>query len=115
MLETDVLLRIVRKPFAKHADATIERATFATLLHAAEATTELVQTEGIGLPAAKNCVLHAVMFHCLGGFDAGVLLLQKCSCEARCDARSRERALLRRPSSTSAYLCRSSISRVRSD
>lgn len=71
-LDLNLLGAVLRSPFEKHPEALIPEPTIEVLLEAFELLPILVQTDSIGLPRAKNCVLHAVMFHVLGGCDAGV-------------------------------------------
>ena len=63
---------LLQEPFKQHQGAAVESITVADLLQISDRLPELIKTDSIGLPANKTCVLHAVVFHVLGGYDANL-------------------------------------------
>ena len=60
--------KMLQDPFQEHLGLTVVTPTIFDLLCVFNQLPALVSTNGIGLPAAKNCVLHAAIFHILGGY-----------------------------------------------
>ena len=75
-LPTSVLVNltsILQNPFEQHDGSVIAGGlSVGDLLCVFDWLPTLVATEQLGLPAAKNCVLHAAMFHLLGGHAANL-------------------------------------------
>ena len=63
---------VLQEPFKQHQSAAFENITVADLLQVYARLSDLVTTDHLGLPANKACVLHAVVFHVLGGYDANL-------------------------------------------
>ena len=74
---------LLQEPFKQHPGVAVENVTVGDLLHVNRRLLALVTTEGIGLPAAKSSVLHAVAFHLLGGYEANLPPPPPTSAEAR--------------------------------
>ena len=86
--------RVLQEPFQQHQGVAVENATVSDLVHVFNQLPELVATNGISLPAAKNCVLHAVAFHVLGGHAANIPPPPPTSAEARSPAFACTRTLM---------------------
>ena len=65
--------KMLQDPFQEHQGLTVVTPTIFDLLCVFNQLPALVSTNGIGLPAAKNCVLHAAIFHILGGYGANLV------------------------------------------
>ena len=74
---------VLQEPFKHHQDVALAYLTVSDLLCVFDRSSKLVMTDSIGLPAAKNCVLHAVVFHVLGGYQANLPPPPPTSAEAR--------------------------------
>ena len=78
--------KMLQDPFQEHLGLTVVTPTIFDLLCVFNQLPALVSTNGIGLPAAKNCVLHAAIFHILGGYGANLPPPPRTSAEARTPA-----------------------------
>ena len=78
--------KMLQDPFQEHQGLTVVTPTIFDLLCVFNQLPALVSTNGIGLPAAKNCVLHAAIFHILGGYGANLPPPPRTSAEARTPA-----------------------------
>merc|ERR1719231_1768833 len=63
----------LRSPLQHHPDAVIQGCTVGILLEIFELLPTLTAIDGLGVPASKNCVLHAAMFHALDGCRLALL------------------------------------------
>ena len=79
-------MNVLQEPFQPHQGVAVENPTIADLLCVYGRLPALVTTEGLGLPAAKNAILHAVIFHAVGGYEANLPPPPRTSAEVRTPA-----------------------------
>lgn len=71
-LKLEVLIDVMRTPYLQHCEARISDANIGTVLQAVDMLPILAEVDDFRLPRAKNCTLHAILFHSLGGYNAGM-------------------------------------------
>lgn len=65
------LSQVLQSPFEQHEIAAVDSGlSMGDVLDVFDQLPMLLTTEHLGLPAARNCILHAALFHLLGGYSA---------------------------------------------
>ena len=78
--------KVLQQPFQQHQGVAVEHPTIGDLLCIYNRLSALVTTEGIGLPAAKKAILHAIVFHAVGCYQANLPPPPRTSAEMRTPA-----------------------------